>query len=213
MKIGVIGATGKAGSLITKEALDRGHEVTAIVRNAAKVDQSNINILEKEIFDIQADDIKDFDVIVNAFNSAPGQEKQHIEAGHILIEALKDAPSTRLLVVGGAGSLFVDDKKTTRIFETPDFPDAYLPTATNMGENLKELENSEGIQWTYISPGGFFDAEGKRTGSYQSGGDVMIVNKQGNSYISYADYAIALLDEIEKPAHPNERFSVVGEKE
>jgi putative NADH-flavin reductase len=187
--------------------------VTAIVRNAAKVDQSNINLLEKEIFDIQADDIKDFDVIVNAFNSAPGQEKQHIEAGHILIEALKDAPSTRLLVVGGAGSLFVDDKKTTRVFETPDFPDAYLPTATNMGENLKELENSEGIQWTYISPGGFFDAEGKRTGSYQSGGDVMILNKQGNSYISYADYAIAMLDEIEKPAHPNERFSVVGEKE
>ncbi|PAE16055.1 hypothetical protein CHH91_10475 [Virgibacillus sp. 7505] len=213
MKIGVIGATGKAGSLITREALDRGHEVTAIVRNAAKVDQSNINVLEKEIFDIKADDIKDFDVIVNAFNSAPGQEKQHIEAGHILIEALKDAPSTRLLVVGGAGSLFVDDKKTTRIFETPDFPDAYLPTATNMGENLKELENSEGIQWTYISPGGFFDAEGKRTGSYQSGGDVMILNKQGNSYISYADYAIAMLDEIEKPAHPNERFSVVGEKE
>ncbi|WP_366248941.1 NAD(P)-dependent oxidoreductase [Terribacillus aidingensis] len=213
MKIGVIGATGKAGSFITKEALDRGHEVTAIVRNAAKVDQSNINVLEKEIFDIQADDIKDFDVIVNAFNSAPGQEKQHIEAGHILIEALKDAPSTRLLVVGGAGSLFVDDKKTTRVFETPDFPDAYLPTATNMGENLKELEYSEGIQWTYISPGGFFDAEGKRTGSYQSGGDVMILNKQGNSYISYADYAIAMLDEIEKPAHPNERFSVVGEKE
>lgn len=213
MKIGVIGATGKAGSLITKEALDRGHEVTAIVRNAAKVDQSNINVLEKDIFDIKADDIKDFDVIVNAFNSAPGQEKQHIEAGHILIEALKDAPSTRLLVVGGAGSLFVDDKKTTRVFETPDFPDAYLPTATNMGENLKELENSEGIQWTYISPGGFFDAEGKRTGSYQSGGDVMILNKQGNSYISYADYAIAMLDEIEKPAHPNERFSVVGEKE
>lgn len=213
MKIGVIGATGKAGSLITKEALDRGHEVTAIVRNAAKVDQSNINVLEKEIFDIKADDIKDFDVIVNAFNSAPGQEKQHIEAGHILIEALKDAPSTRLLVVGGAGSLFVDDKKTTRVFETPDFPNAYLPTATNMGENLKELEYSEGIQWTYISPGGFFDAEGKRTGSYQSGGDVMILNKQGNSYISYADYAIAMLDEIEKPAHPNERFSVVGEKE
>ncbi|MFP7478388.1 NAD(P)-dependent oxidoreductase [Terribacillus saccharophilus] len=213
MKIGIIGATGKAGSLIAKEALDRGHEVTAIVRNAAKVELNNINVLEKEIFAIQTEDVKDFDVVVNAFNAAPGQEKQHIEAGQVLIAALQGAPSTRLLVVGGAGSLFVDDRKTTRVFETPDFPDAYLPTAANMGENLKELENVEGIQWTYISPGGFFDAEGKRTGSYQSGGDVMILNKQGNSYISYADYAIAMLDEIEKPAHPNERFSVVGEKE
>ncbi|MFB1100291.1 MULTISPECIES: NAD(P)-dependent oxidoreductase [Terribacillus] len=212
MKIGIIGATGKAGSLITKEAMDRGHEVTAIVRSAAKVKQ-NINILEKGIFDIQTSDIKDFDVIVNAFNTAPGQEKQHIEAGRILIEALKNAPSTRLLVVGGAGSLFVDEQKTTRVSETPDFPAAFLPTATNMGENLKELESSEGIQWTYISPGGFFDADGKRTGSYQTGGEVMILNKQGNSYISYADYAIAVLDEIEKPAHLNERFSVVGEKE
>ncbi|SEN92005.1 hypothetical protein SAMN04489762_3082 [Terribacillus saccharophilus] len=213
MKIGIIGATGKAGSLITNEALDRGHDVTAIVRNAAKVKQDNISVLEKGIFDINTVDIQDFDVIVNAFNSAPGQEKQHIEAGRILIEALKDAPSTRLLVVGGAGSLYVDEQKTTRVSETPNFPDAYLPTATNMGENLKELESSVGIQWTYISPGGFFDAEGKRTGSYQTGGDVMILNKKGDSYISYADYAIAVLDEIEKPAHQNERFSVVGEKE
>nr|WP_318540326.1 NAD(P)-dependent oxidoreductase [Terribacillus saccharophilus] len=213
MKIGIIGATGKAGSLITNEALDRGHDVRAIVRNAAKVKQDNISVLEKGIFDINTVDIQDFDVIVNAFNSAPGQEKQHIEAGRILIEALKDAPSTRLLVVGGAGSLYVDEQKTTRVSETPNFPDAYLPTATNMGENLKELESSVGIQWTYISPGGFFDAEGKRTGSYQTGGDVMILNKKGDSYISYADYAIAVLDEIEKPAHQNERFSVVGEKE
>lgn len=213
MKIGIIGATGKAGSLITKEALNRGHKVTAIVRNAAKVELNNINVLEKEIFDIKTEDINAFDVIVNAFNAAPGQEKQHIEAGQVLIGALKDAPSTRLLVVGGAGSLFVDDKKTTRVFETPDFPDAYLPIATNMGENLKELEGSGGIQWTYISPGGFFDSEGKRTGSYQTGGDVMILNQKGDSYISYADYAIAVLDEIEKPAHNNERFSVVGEKE
>ncbi|PAF20948.1 hypothetical protein CHH49_12925 [Terribacillus saccharophilus] len=212
MKIGIIGATGKAGSLITKEALERGHEVTAIVRNAAKVKQ-DINVLEKGIFDIQTSDIKDFAVIVNAFNTAPGQEKQHIEAGRNLMEALKKAPSTRILVVGGAGSLFVDEQKITRVFETPGFPDAYLPTATNMAENLKELESSEGIQWTYISPGGFFDAEGKRTGSYQTGGDVMILNKKGDSYISYADYAIAVLDEIEKPAHNNERFSVVGEKE
>ncbi|MFP7170289.1 NAD(P)-dependent oxidoreductase [Terribacillus sp. 7520-G] len=212
MKIGIIAATGKAGSLITAEAASRGHEVTAIVRNPAKVKQDNIQVIQKDIFDIKAEDIQDFDAIVNAFNAPAGEEEQHIEAGRILIQALKDAPSTRLVVVGGAGSLFVDEQKTTRVFETPDFPDAFLPTATNMGENLKELENSVGIQWTYISPAGVFDADGKRTGSYQTGGDTMVLNKQGESYISYADYAMAVLDEIENPAHTNERFSVVGEK-
>ncbi|WP_077304879.1 NAD(P)-dependent oxidoreductase [Terribacillus halophilus] len=212
MKIGIIGATGKAGSLITKEAAERGHEVTAIVRNPAKVQKEDINIIEKNIFDIKTEDINDFEVIVNAFNAPSGQEEQHIEAGRILMHALKGAPSTRLLVVGGAGTLFTDEKKTTRILETEDFPESFYPTASNMAENLKELQDSNDIQWTFISPASIFDADGKRTGNYQTGGDILLLNDQGESYISYADFAIAALDEIEKPAHPNERFSVVGEK-
>ncbi|MFP7494494.1 NAD(P)-dependent oxidoreductase [Terribacillus saccharophilus] len=212
MKIGVIAATGKAGSLITKEAVDRGHEVTAIVRNPAKLEEKSIQVIEKDIFDIKTEDIQNFDVLVNAFNAPSGQEEQHITVGRILIQALKDAPSTRLFVVGGAATLFTDNDKTTRLLDTPDFPEGAFPTASNMAEHLKELESSEGIEWTFLSPAVFFDPTGKRTGSYQAGGDVMMVNKQGESYISYSDYAIAVLDEIEKPVHPNERFSVVGEK-
>lgn len=213
MKIGIIGASGKAGSLILKEAVSRGHEVTAIVRDASKVKSQNVAVLEKNIFDLKTEDIKNFDIIVNAFNAPFGEEHLHVEAGRVLIEAFKGAPKTRLIVVGGAGSLFVDETKTIRKFDTPEFPEAYLATAKNMGKNLEELQNTSGVQWTYISPAGFFDAEGKRTGTYQKGGDQLIFNSKDQSYISYADYAIAVLDEIENPQHINERFTVVGESE
>jgi putative NADH-flavin reductase len=213
MKIGIIGASGKAGSRIMKEALERGHEVTAIVRNASKITDQNIAVLEKDIFTLTSDDLKQFDVVVNAFGAAPGQEHLHVEAGRSLIEALKRAPETRLIVVGGAGSLFVDEEKTTRLIDTPDFPKEYVSTASNQAKNLEDLQNTSGIKWTFISPAAFFDPEGKRTGSYQKGKDNLIVNAKGQSYVSYADYAIAVLDEIENPQHVNERFTVVSESE
>lgn len=212
MKIGIIGATGKAGSLILQEAVNRGHEVTAIVRSTAKIQEQGVKVLEKDIFDLKADDLQGFDVVVNAFNAAPGQEEKHIEAGKVLINALKDLSKTRLIVVGGAGSLFADESKTIRVLETPDFPEAYFPTASNMAKNLEDLQSS-GINWTYISPSAFFDPQGKRTGAYQKGTDQLLVNTKGESYISYADYAIAMVDEMENPTHANERFTVVGEAE
>ncbi|MFE6077898.1 NAD(P)-dependent oxidoreductase [Paenibacillus sp. NPDC057886] len=211
MNIGIIGATGKAGNLILKEALDRGHEVTAIVRSASKVEDKNLNVLEKDVFDLTSEDAKSFDVIVNAFGAPAGKENLHVEVGQALINVLKDAPNTRLIVVGGAGSLFTDETKTLRIVDSPGFPDAYKATATNQGQNLQDLQASSGLQWTFLSPAGFFNPEGVRTGKYQAGHDVIMMNSEGNSYISYADYAIALVDEIENPKHINERFTVVGE--
>ena len=213
MKIGVIGATGKAGNLILKEAIERGHQVTAIVRNASKLTDKSVAVLEKDLFNLTASDLKPFDVVVNAFGAPLGQEHLHVETGKVLIEALKGAPNTKLVVVGGAGSLFVDEAKQTRVMETPDFPEFILPTAQNMGKNLEDLQNTSSITWTYISPAAFFDPAGKRTGSYQTGKDNLIVNAKGNSFISYADYAIAVLDEIENPMHVNERFTVIAEAE
>ncbi|WP_348659162.1 NAD(P)-dependent oxidoreductase [Heyndrickxia faecalis] len=213
MKIGIIGASGKAGSLILKEAVDRGHEVTAIVRNAAKIQDKRVDVVEKNIFDIKSGDLQKYDVVVNAFGAAPGKEHQHVEAGRVLIEALKGAPGTRLVVVGGAGSLFADESKTVRVMDTPDFPAAFLPTAKSQAQNLEDLQHSTGIQWTFVSPAALFDPAGKRTGSYKKGGDVLTLNSKGESYISYADFSIAILDEIENPQHKNERFSVVGEAE
>ncbi|WP_079911252.1 NAD(P)-dependent oxidoreductase [Paenibacillus sp. 32352] len=211
MKIAVIGAAGKAGSLIVKEAVSRGHQVTAIVRNASKLQDNSIAVMEKDVFQLTSEDLKGFDVVVNSFGAPAGQEHLHVEAGRALIESLKGVPQTRLIVVGGAGSLFVDEQQTVRLLDTPEFPKEYFATASNQGKNLEDLQQSTGIQWTFISPSAFFNPEGRRTGAYQKGKDNLLVNSQGHSHISYADYAIAVVDEIEKPQHINERFTVVGE--
>ncbi|SNW04467.1 putative NADH-flavin reductase [Staphylococcus muscae] len=212
MKLGIIGASGKLGQLITKEAIDRGHEVTAIVRNKAKVTNDNIAVIEKDIFDLTQNDFKDFDVVVNAFGAPLGEEQIHVDAGNVLIEAAKGI-DTRLIVVGGAGSLFVDEAKTTRLLETPEFPEVFKPTAVGSLRNLEILEKTTGLTWTFLSPAADFDYEGKRTGTYQLGKDNVIVNAKGDSYISYADYAIALVDEAEYGRFINTRFTVVGEAE
>jgi uncharacterized protein len=213
MKIGIIGASGKAGSLILKEALTRGHEVTAIVRDEARVQIQGVSVLEKDIFDLKVEDIKEFDVVVNAFGAAPGKEHLHVDAGKILIEAMKGAPQTKLIVVGGAGSLFVDEAKTIRVLDTPEFPKEYFATALNQSKNLGDLQNATDIQWTFISPSAFFDPQGNRTGRYKLGKDNLLVNSKGESYVSYADFALAVLDEIENPQHINQRFTVVAEAE
>ncbi|CAH0233247.1 hypothetical protein SRABI96_02732 [Peribacillus sp. Bi96] len=213
MKIGIIGASGKAGNLILKEAMTRGHEVTAIVRDEAKVQNIAASVVEKDIFSLKADDIKEFDVIVNAFGAAPGKENLHVDAGKVLIEAMKGAPQTKLIVVGGAGSLFVDEAKTIRVLDTPEFPKEYFATAYNQSKNLEDLQSANGIQWTFISPSAFFDPQGNRTGGYKLGKDNLLVNSKGESYVSYADFAIAVLDEIENPQHINQRFTVVSEAE
>lgn len=209
MKIAIIGATGKAGSRIAEEALSRGHEVTAFVRSTGKVQNDQLNVVEKEVTDLTTADVQDFEVLVNAFGTPDAE--QHVVVGRHLIDILQGASNTRLIVVGGAGSLYVDDAHTTRLVDTPDFPDAYKPTATNQGKNLEDLKQSSGIQWTFVSPGAFFDPAGPRTGTYTLAGEQLTVNSEGNSYSSYADYAIAIVDEAEKAAHVNERISVVTE--
>ncbi|WP_379971018.1 NAD(P)-dependent oxidoreductase [Ectobacillus sp. sgz5001026] len=212
MKIAIIGANGKAGNRILTEAVERGHQVTAIVRDASKLADKSVPVIEKSIFDLTTDDVKQFDVVVNAFGAPVGEEQAHVDAGHALIEAGKGT-NTKVIVVGGAGSLYVDAEKTLKVLDTPDFPAMFKPTATGQGRNLQELQESTGITWTFVSPSAFFDPEGKRTGSYQAGKDHLLVNAKGESYISYADFAIAIVDEIENPKHVNERFTVVGEAE
>lgn len=144
MKIGIIGATGKVGNKVLTEAQARGHEVTAIVRNASKLNDQDVKVIEKDIFSLTVDDIKDLDVVVNAFGAPLGEEEAHVEAGRALIKLLKEV-DTRVIVVGGAGSLFVDEAHTTRVLETPDFPDMFKPTAKGQGRNLQDLQDSEGI--------------------------------------------------------------------
>ncbi|OAB42757.1 NAD(P)-dependent oxidoreductase [Paenibacillus glacialis] len=205
MNIAVIGASGRIGSRIVREALSRGHEVTAIVRDAKKVEGlGNVTVIEKDVFEL-TNELEGFDVVVSAYGTKPGEEHLHIDANKKLI---KLALHTRLLVVGGAGSLLVDDQGT-RVLETPGFPDIYLPTATNQGEALLLYLADDTIDWTFISPAAEIEP-GERTGQYQVGKDHLLANKEGRSYISMEDYAVALLDEIEQPQHIKQRYTVAS---
>lgn len=206
MKIGVIAANGKEGRLIVKEALDRGMDVTAIVRSANKTEAKKV--MQKDIMDLTKDDLKDFDVVVDAFGVwDPAKMDLHSVTLNHLADILSGS-STRLLVVGGAGSLYTDKTHSLKISETPDFPKEYLPVANGMGKALDELRKRNDVKWTYISPAAVFDPEGKRTGSYTLAGEEFTASEKGESYISYADYAIAMVDEAEKGNHLGERISV-----
>ncbi len=211
MKIAVIGANGKAGSLIVKEALERGHEVTAVVRDSSKVNNTQVKILEKDLFDLTYDDLKENDAVIDAFAVwAEDQLYQHKTSLAHLSDILAEKP-VRLLVVGGAGSLYVDPEHKLRLMDTPDFPDMFKPLVSNMGEAFDALRTRKDVNWTYLSPSADFSAEGVRTGKYKAGGEELMTNSKGLSTISYADYAIAMLDEAELPKHLQERFTVVSE--
>lgn len=208
MKIAVVAANGKAGQAIVAEALERGHEVTAIVRGENKTKAEKV--LVKDLFDLTKEDLAGFDAVVTAFGAyTPETLPQHTTSLEHLAGLLENS-STRLLVVGGAGSLYIDDTLTTQLSQTPDFPDAFLPLATAMGQGLERLREFSNVNWTYISPAADFVADGAKTGDYILAGEVFTVNEKGESAISYADYAIAMLDEIESGSHIKERISVLG---
>lgn len=210
MKIGVIGATGKAGSKILKEAKKRNHEVTAIVRDPSKLEALDTPVIQTDVFDLTSQDIAAFDVVINAFGAPLGQEDLHVTAGQHLIQTFEPT-NTRLIVVGGAGSLYVDEHKKTKLLDTPDFPEDFYLTAASQARNLEDLQASA-INWTFASPAANFDPNGRRTGQYTMGNDVLLTNDDGASYVSYADFAYALLDEIENPSFEKQRFTVVSEK-
>ena len=207
MKMAVVCANGKAGKWIVKEAVERGLDVTAIVRgenrSAAK------NALVKDLFDLTNADLKGFDVVVDAFGAwTPETLPLHSASLKHLCDILSGT-DTRLLVVGGAGSLYVDPEHTAQVMDGPDFPEVFKPLATNMGKALDELRGRDDVKWTYISPAGDFQAEGERTGKYMQAGEELTLNGRGESIISYADYAIAMVDEAVSGNHTRQRISVV----
>ncbi|EUJ46974.1 NAD(P)-dependent oxidoreductase [Listeria riparia] len=207
MKIGIIGANGRTGSRVLTEAKNRGHELTAIVRNASKITDASIDILEKDIFSLTKKDVAELDVLVDAFSAPVEESDNHWKAIDHLIAILNGMTSPRLIVVGGAASSFVDDKGT-RVLDTPSFKEApYYATGAAQAIQLDHLRQDATFDWTFISPAGLFEP-GERTGTYATGTDELIVDANGNSYISMEDYAIALIDEAENAKHIRARFTV-----
>lgn len=209
MRIAVICANGKEGKLIVKEAIERGLDVTAIVRGENKSEAKQV--IRKDLFELTSSDLEDFDVVIDAFGAwTPETLPQHSSSLKHLCD-LVSGKDIRLLVVGGAGSLYVDSEHTTQVMDTPTFPDIFKPLASNMGKALNELRTRKDVKWTYISPAGDFQADGIRTGKYILGGEELTLNSKGESIISYADYAIAMIDEAVKGDHIQQRVSVVSE--
>lgn len=207
MKIAVICANGKAGKLIVKEALDRKLDVTAVVRGENKSKASQV--INKDLFDLTADDLKSFDVVIDAFG-AWTEDMLYLHSTSLkhLCDILSGT-YTRLLVVGGAGSLYVDAEHIVQVMDDPDFPKMFKALASSMGKALLELRQRKDVRWSYISPAKDFQAEGERTGKYLLGGEELTLNSRGESIISYADYAIAIVDEAVNGHHNQQRISVV----
>lgn len=207
MKLAVICANGKTGKLITNEAVKRGIDVTAISRSENKTLAKKS--ITKDLFDLTFDDLKGFDEVVDAFGAWTEDTVMQIpEAASHLCDILANS-DTRLLVVGGAGSLYVNKEHTPTVADGPDFPDIFKPVANAHDIALKNLRKRNDVKWTYISPAADFQADGEKTGEYILAGEEFTLNENNESVISYADYAIAMVDEIENGNNIQKRISVL----
>jgi uncharacterized protein len=206
MKVAVIGATGKAGQRITAELLQRGHSVLAVVRTPEKVPTTKgIEVAKSDLSDVAqlVDVLNGADAVVSAYGPPADDTDQIIGTTKRIAEAVK-RNKQRLLVVGGAASLFVAPGVT--VLASGYLPEPYVPIARSHEQVLKDLKAS-GADWTNFSPAGLFEP-GERTGKFRLGKDDLIADAGGNSRISMEDYAIAAVDELERPQHRGERFTI-----
>lgn len=209
-KIAIVCATGKEGRLLVKEALSRGYEVTGFVRNEGDNIPDGAKKVVKDLFDLTTADLEGFDAVIDAFGAwTPETLPLHKTSLAHLCDILSGT-GVRLLVVGGAGSLYVNPEHTLQVKDLDSFPDVFKPLANAQGAALEELRKRDDVNWTFLSPAGDFVADGERTGEYLLGGEEYFVNDRGESRISYADYAIAMIDEVESGKHIMQRFSVIG---
>lgn len=207
-KIAVVAAGGRVSRQVISEAVRRGFDVTAFGRKAENMTDAQYYV-QKDILDLTAADLAGFDAVVDGFGAwTPETLSGHSTTTEHLCQILSGSPA-RLLIVGGAGSLFINKEHTAVLAEAPDFPDAFKPLASAMAQALLKLRQHDDVKWTYISPAADFQADGERTGKYILGGEELTLNSRNESIISYADYAIAMVDEIEKGHHINQRISVV----
>lgn len=215
MKIAVIGASGFVGSVVVREALDRGHEVTAIARNPEKITAKGdkLNVVETDVYNqaplVEA--LKGHDAVISAYNPGwtnPNIFEETLAGGKAVQEAVKKSGVKRLLVVGGAGSLYIAPGK--QLVDTPEFPADYKAGALALRDYLDVIREETDLDWTFLSPAIEMHpgTSGVRKGTYRKGGENPVFNEEGRSVISVEDMAIAILDEIEHPQHIRQRFTV-----
>lgn len=207
-KMAVICANGRAGKEIVKEAVRRGLDVTAVARHANQ--SAAEKFIQKDLFALTREDLAGFDVVIDAFGAWTEKTLPlHVTSVTHLCDLLSGT-KTRLLVVGGAGSLYTNKEHTRRVMDAPDFPAAFMPAAIYTAKALDALHRRNDVAWTCISPACDFCADGKKTGSYFLAGEELTLNEKGESIISYADYAAAMIDEAVERRHVKERISVAA---
>ena len=212
-KIVLIGASGFIGSAILKEALDRGHKVTAVVRHPEKITVIHKNLIVKQgdvsLVNTVLTLSKGADAVISAYN--PGWKNPDIASEttrvyEAILLGVKQSGVKRFLVVGGAASLFISPVK--RLMDSGIIPDSFLPAVRALASvYLDNLTNEKTSDWVFFSPAGNI-APGQRTGKFRLGKDDMILDSEGKSNISVQDYAVAMIDELEKPVHHRERFTI-----
>ena len=207
MNILVIGANGNAGRRIVEKALKAGHKVTGLVRREGAIE--GIPTIVKDALQLTKQELTQFDVVVNA-TSAFTPDTYHLQTDLtlLLVKALANT-NMRLIVVGGAGSLYVDEDHTVQLYDTPDFPVEFLSLAKAQGNAIDILRKFSNVDWTFFSPAPIFDAEGAESNDYVIGNETVILNKEGQPYISYETYTQILVDEIKNHKFSRQRFTAV----
>jgi putative NADH-flavin reductase len=212
-EIVLIGASGFVGSALLKEALDRGHKVNAVVRHPEKITVVHKNLVIKQ-GDVSSEETvtevsKGVDAVISAYNPGwrnPKIAEETTRSYKAILNGVKKAGVKRFLVVGGAGSLFISPGK--RLMEAGLMPESFLPAIKSLAEvYLVDLMAENSIDWVFFSPAGILEP-GLRTARFRLGKDDLIVNEKGESKISVQDYAVAMIDELEKPTHHRERFTI-----
>lgn len=210
MNIALIGASGFIGSALRKEALARGHTVTALVSNPARLEAAaGLTVVKTDVLDTAAlaQALAGHDMVISAFSGHAHADVRgyYMNGIRSIIAAVKQAKLPRLLVVGGAGSLEVAPGK--QLVDSPGFPAEWKGTAEGARDALNLLRTETALDWTMLSPSAHIHP-GERTGKFRLGTDQLLVDAEGNSHVSLEDYAVAMLDEAEKPQHRRSRFTV-----
>ncbi|RIL37813.1 NAD(P)-dependent oxidoreductase [Staphylococcus equorum] len=201
MKLAVVAANGKAGQLITKEAYDRGLDVTAIVRSSNKTVTDQV--IQKNLFDLTTADIAKFDVVIDAFGQSDENKLDEHSKSMKHLGDLVSNSNKRLLIIGGAGRLYVDEAHTLKLIDSPDFPEQFKKISQAQIKTLEEIQKRKDVKWTFVCPAPDFQYDGEKTGEYKLSADEVIGSK-----VSYADFAQAMVDEVLEAQHIQQRFAV-----
>lgn len=201
MKLAVVAANGKAGQLITKEAYDRGLDVTAIVRSSNKTVTDQV--IQKNLFDLTTADIAEFDVVIDAFGQSDENKLDEHSKSMKHLGDLVSNSNKRLFIIGGAGSLYVDEAHTLKLIDSPDFPEQFKKISQAQIKTLEEIQKRKDVKWTFVCPAPDFQYDGEKTGEYKLSADEVIGSK-----VSYADFAQAMVDEVLEAQHIQQRFAV-----